>query len=275
MENEMSKTFFIIIICITAYFNNVKAQHNYKNYLTGSFGGSDFHIKDQHASPLIFSSLGIAPSLQYIRKGNVSQHYIEVSYYNDYLGTSVNNFHTENQRIRIRYSYFHSISDFKLISRDLRLFLGGSLGTFVCHSDYYHFIKPLNSNSRSNESWYWSNSLDISALLEYNPAIRESFSIMVFFPLVNSVTRPKFSPSGDLNYTDGDRKLIPPWPWKNGETEFLTDNFSLNTIITYHRPLLWQFNFQITYEFYYSFYDKPDEVNMYMNNLRAGITFCF
>jgi len=264
----MNKYFFISALISITICGYSLAQEEH-NHLGGSFGGSDFHIKDDHASPLIFSSIGIAPTLQYIHKGDEGRHYAEISYYYDYLWTSSDNFHNDNHRGRIRYSYLHSISEFKVINKDFELFLGGSIASFLCHSDYYHsWIPP--SVSRTIESWYWSNSLDLSAQLEYNATPREYFSIQFFIPIVSNISRPKYSSSGDYNYVDND------WKFKMfGETKFFPENFSMDFLFTYQRPVIWKFNLQLSYEFYYSFYNEPQNVNMYINNLRAGLFFCF
>jgi len=150
------------------------------------------------------------------------------------------------------------------------LFIGGSAASYLCHSDYYYQWLEPGSAARSMESWYWSNSIDLSTGLEYQPAEREFLSVQIFIPIVSNVSRPKFSPSGDFNYIDNDLKFR-----MFGETKFFPENFSVNAIVTYQHPLIWNFNYQISYEFYYSFFDKPKEVDMYMNILRAGLFFCF
>ena len=265
------KLFFLAstILCLTICSPSF-AQEDNRNYLGGSFGGSDFHIKDDHASPLIFSSIGFAPSLQYIHKGDESRHYAEASYFYDYLGTSSDNFHTDNHRGRLRYCYLHSVTNIQVFGNKFGFFLGGSASSFLCHSEYYYLFIPPDFYGKTIESWYWSSSLDISAQLEYNPAPGEFLSVQLFLPIVSNVSRPKYSPSGNYNYIDND------WKFKMfGETKFFPKNFSVNALLTYHRPLIWNFNLQICYEFYYSSYDEPREVNMYMNNVSIGLFFCF
>ena len=253
---------FIITSCCSA-------QTKERNYIGGSFGGTDFYLKDVHSTPLIFNSVGIAPSIQYIYKGGRHRHYAEVSYYHGNLKTSSGNFWDQNHNGRIRYCYLHSITDFAILSKQIDFFLGGSIGTFLSHSDYlYNWVSPVEA--RAGESWYWSNSLDISALLEYNPEPREAFSIQLFIPVVSNVSRPKYSLSGDFNYIDND------WKFKIfGKTKLFPDNFSVNTLVSYTAPLFDNINYQINYEFYYSFYDEPRDINMFMNNLRAGFLVCF
>jgi hypothetical protein len=246
------------------------AQDEDRSSLSASFGGSDFHIKDLHASPLLFSSIGIAPSLQYEHKSQEGRHYVEASYYSDYLGTTADDFTTNNHRARLRYSYVHSLMDIDLFSHRLELFLGGSVNSFLCHSNYYFSISNPPSVGRTIESWYWSSSLDLSFRAEYIVSSREFLSAHFYMPVISNVSRPAYSPGGNYNYTEND------WKFKMfGETRIVPKNFSLNVLLMYQRPLIGSFNMQVSYEFYYSTYDEPAEIRMYMNNLRAGLAFCF
>jgi hypothetical protein len=262
------KTFLSLLIFLILFFSEYALSQNIKrNYIGGSFGGSDFHIIDQRASPLIFGSLGIAPSLKYFYRGDESLHYIDISYFSDNLKTSAESFITENRRGRIRYSYLHSVTSFSIFKQSIDFYLGGSAESFLSHSDYfYEWI--ISGYRRAMESWYWSSSLDLSAQIEYNCAAGEFFSLQLIIPVVSNISRPKYSPSGDYNYMDND------WKFKMfGKTELFPNNFSLNTNLTYQHPLIWNFKLQVSYEFYYSSYKKPKDVNMYMNNFCAGLYF--
>jgi len=65
----MKLLFFMSIFSACSF-----AQQNEQNYLSLTFGGSDFHLKDEHASPLIFNSIGITPTFQYVHKGDKGGH---------------------------------------------------------------------------------------------------------------------------------------------------------------------------------------------------------
>lgn len=245
------------------------SQQNEQNYLGAGFGGSDFHIRDDHASPLIFSSIGIAPTVQFIHKGEESRQYAEASYYDDYLTTTADNFHTANHRGRARYGYLQAISDIAVWNHDVRLFLGGSVNSFLCHSDYYYLYFPPTTG-RTIKSWYWSSSLDLSFQAEYSSSQREFLSVQFFMPVISNVSRPQYSPSGDYNYVEND------WKFKMfGKTKLFFKNFALNALFVYHKPIIGSFNLQLSYELYYSTYNEPAQISMYMNNLRAGLFFCF
>jgi hypothetical protein len=257
----------LIILFILASCSLPQVVKN--DFITLSFGGSDFHIKDLRASPLIFSSICIAPSFNYLHKGSSVRHYLEGSYFNDALTTISDNFRTDNDRVRLRYGFLYSITDFEILKTNFKIFLGGSAATYLCHSEYYYKWNP-SGYARAMESWYWSNSVDLSAQLEYERSSREFIILQLFIPLYSNVSRPKYSTTADYNYIDND------WKFKMfGKSESLPSNISINSNITYQRELYWNFNLQINYEFYYSFYKKPKEISMFMNNLRAGLTYCF
>ena len=260
----------IISVILFVFTGTVFSQATDRNYLGISFGGSDFHVLDKQASPLIFNSIGIAPSLQFMYNGENSSHYAEASYYPDNLGTSVNNFSIKSRRGRLRYAYLHSVTNFEFWGNKIKFYLGGSINSYLCHSDYNYYSQPTDRNDFAYTSWYWSSSLDLCARLEYYPSGREFFSFQFFVPVVSNISRPKYSPSGDVNYSDNDRKFK-----MFGDTKFISDNFSVNALLIYQRPIFGQFNLQLSYEFYYSSYNIPRNVNMYMNNLRAGLFFCF
>ncbi len=265
MEKAKILPLFSVFFIITIQFSF--AQTKSESYLGGSFGGSDFHLRDIHASELIFRGVGIAPALQFIHKGRMSAHYAEASFYSDNLSATNANFNTTNWRARARYSYLHAIPG---ISNDnVRIFLGGSLSSLFCASDYY-FSLAGNFTGRAISSWYWSHSLDLSLMADYSPAYRESFFALLFFPVVSNVSRPQYSSSGDYSYTKNN------WKMKAfGRTESFIKNFSVNAILLYQRPVLGDFNLQLSYGFSYSFYGTPQDINMYMNDFRAGIFYCF
>jgi hypothetical protein len=219
---------------------------------------------------MIFSAWGIAPVLQYLHAGEESRHYFEASYYPSVLSTGPDNFRTYTWQGRGRYAYLRSIGGFGDPDRPLRLFLGGSLNSFLSRSDYYYFIKPLNGYSSTINSWYWSNSLDAAFQLEYGFAPREFLSLQCFVPILSNVSRPQYSPSGDYSYTEN------LWKMKMfGRTEFFPKNISCDLLFAFQVPVFWRFNFQVSYEFYFTSYDLPREVKMYMNNARGGVFFCF
>ena len=246
-----------------------RAQEEARNFIGASFGGSDFHIKDDHASPMIFSRLGIAPSLQYFFRGEANRQYAEISYYHGYLGTTADNYHDTDNRARVRYSYFHSIVDFTFLGQRISLFVGGSANSFMSHSDYY-YLYVQGTEARTIESWQWSTSLDLSFQLECALPDREFLSAQFFMPMVSNASRPQYSPGGDYNYVLND------WKYKMfGTTELFPENFSLNSLLVYQRPLRESLDVELSYEFYYSFYNRPQDIGMYMNNFRAGFIYTF
>jgi hypothetical protein len=241
-----------------------------QTYLGAGFGGTDFHISDLHSSPLIFGSIGIAPAVQFIQKGEKGIHNFELSYYNNYLPSSNSNFNTDSWRGRIQYSYVHLVSTSEIMNRTFNIYVGGSACTFFSKDVYYYYYKPVDANAIANVSWIWSHSIDLSAEADYNISEREFISAQIDMPLISNISRPEYSPSQDYNYTENAYKIK-----MFGTTEIFPNYFAMNLRLDYQRPLFWNFNMQVSYEFYYSFYNKPSEIKMYMNNFRGGLFYCF
>ncbi len=245
------------------------AQEASLDYVGGAFGGSDFHLRDDHASPLIFSAWGGTPALQYIHAGEGNRQYAEASYCFALIAAPPENFRTDNWRGRIRYAYLVSAAEFGPGDRPFRLFVGGSLNSFLSRSNYYYFIKPLNGYTTAIDSWYWSTSIDAAVHLEYGIAEREFVSLQCFVPLIGNVSRPAYSPSLDYSYTENTFRMK-----MFGRTEFFPKNLSCDVLLSIQFPVVWRFNAGASYELYYASYDLPREVKMYMNNLRVGAFFC-
>lgn len=246
------------------------AQETTWDYIGGCFGGSDFHVRDDHASPMIYSAWGIAPALQYLHAGGGNRQYAEASFFSAVLSSGPPNFRTDNWRGRARYAYLGSVADFGSHDGPFRFFLGGSITSYLSRSNYYYFIKPLNGYSSTIDSWYWSHSLDAALQVEYGLAEREFLTVQCFVPIVSNVSRPRYSPSGDYSYTEN--------VWKMrmfGRTEFFPENISCDILVAFQVPVVWRFNCQVGYEFFFTSYDIPRDVKMYMNNARAGVVYCF
>ncbi|MGE5458321.1 MAG: hypothetical protein ACM3RX_08190 [Methanococcaceae archaeon] len=259
----------IIILFLFLLLSPAFAQEGEKHFIGGSFGGSDFHLKDNHASLLIFSGMNTTPSFQYYYNGKIDRHYFEATYSFQPLTTLSDNFNTINDLFRLRYSYVHSLSNFKFLDREFVIYGGGSVSTLLSSSNYYQDQQISIPRVKSIRSWYWSHSIDMSFQLVHNLYPRQFFSLQVYIPLISNVSRPQYSPSADLNYPELD------WKMKMfGKTAFITDNFSLNSILAFQSPLYWKLNYQLSYEFYFSTYSKPKAVKMFQNSLRAGLFFC-
>ena len=256
----------VSVLCLTV---DSKAQEGERNAVGLAFGGSVFHLKDVHASPLIFRGTGIAPAAEYLYRGKECRQEVEASYYAGELATSNTNFTTKNWRARIRYAYLAPVLRFAFLNEQWDLFAGGSLESFFCKSDYWYSLAG-RFNGRSISSWYWSHSLDCSAQLECPLASGEYLAIAASLPLVSNVSRPVYSPAGDYNYDENDWKIK-----VLGETRVFPRNFSMIARVMYVRPLASAWSLHLGYEFASSSYDRPADVDMYMNALRAGVLYSF
>jgi hypothetical protein len=230
---------------------------------------SDFHIRDDHASPLIFSKFGVGPVLQYSYDGIDNRHSFRGTYSFSDLTTSNQNFHTENWRGRVSYSYLRSVGDFELLDRQCSFSCGASVTSFFCKSDYFYSMMG-QFNGRAISSWYWSHSIDLIAQVECVPGQGELLFASLSVPAISNVARPGYSPSADYNLTENE------WKIKGfGETRFFPRNFSTDFLLVYRRPIVSSFSLQIGYEFSSSTYDKPVEVRAYMNGFHTSLLFGF
>ncbi len=256
---NFTKLLFLLIL----FFSNSFAQE--RNHIGIHFGLTDFHLKDDHASPLFFRGIGITPSIQFMYKGESAIHSFELSYYSDYLGSINSIFNTNNWRGKVKYSYLHYLTDLIKPDNQLELFIGASLSSFFSLSDYRY----INDNL-AIKSWYWNHSLNIELALIYSFNQKEYISARLSSPVVSNISRPKYSPSENYSYSTNIYKVD-----LFDKMVFFPNNFFINTILAYHTPISQSFGLQIEYEFFYSLYNKPKEVSMYMNNVRAGLFWQF
>ena len=259
------QSLFGILFSITAFLcNSIQAQQS--DLIGLSFGASNFHIVDEHTSPLIFKGTGIAPSIQYIHKGSRIDHMVDGSFYYDNLSTSASNFYTENFRGRFRYSLFYKPSFNEKAAKRFEFSVGVSVTSFYCKSDYYFDLH--SSRARSISSWYWSHSLDFTTMFNFNLSDRDFINFRVYIPVLSNISRPEYSSSGGYDYEKNE------WIVETfGTTEFFPANFNVNAHIDYQHQISTHIRFQFGYEFYFATYNKPDQIGMYMNNFRLGMFY--
>ncbi len=271
----MNRTILLFALTSMLLATVCRAQTTVGNEIGASFGGTLIGLRDRHASAMIYDGLSIAPKIEYVHNGEHDRHIFDASYFSDEMSTTIDNFRTVTRGGRIRYSYVHEVTDFRVWDNPLKLFLGGAVGSFLSHSDFMYLYTPLSLFGQGNESWYWSNSLDVVALMEYQPAEHQGIRAALWFPVLSSISRPTYSPSGNYNYVEQDWKFSPPWPWKSGSLESFPDNVAFDISVSYTRPLIWDFDFQVSYEFSYAGLKGPQETRMYQNTLRVGMVLCF
>ena len=129
--------------------NSSFAQKN--NDLIGlSFGVSNFHITDEHTSPLIFRGTGISPfselAAYWCQKQPLCRRLLFLM---TNLSSSSDNFSTENFRGRFRYSFLHKTSDSLSVNKRLEFSFGGSVTSFYCKSDYYFDMRTIRARVNS------------------------------------------------------------------------------------------------------------------------------
>jgi hypothetical protein len=256
----------LYLLLLLLLMSNSSFAQNKKDLIGLSFGASNFHIADEHTSPLIFRGTGIAPSVTWQHTGIRNSQYAEGSFFYDNLSSSSDNFITENFMGRFRYSFLHKTSDSLSVKQRFEFSIGGSLTSFYCKSDYYFDMR--NIRARSIASWYWSHSLDLAVQLNYFFSERNYLGLQIFSPLISNVSRPPYSSSGSYDYVTNEW-VIKPF----GRTVLFPQNFSVNTNMVYQLPVSAKLSIRLNWEFYFMNYTDPDDIGMYMNNFRIGIFY--
>lgn len=255
---------FLLLLFLLTCHSSVAQKKN--DQIGISFGGSNFHITDDHTSPLIFRGTGIAPSINWQHIGKRNSQYAEGSFSFANLSSSTDNFRTENFRGRFRYSFLHKSSDSIIADKGFEFSYGGSVTSFYCKSDYFFDLRT--TRGRAIESWYLSQSIDMSLQLNYFFSDKNYLGLQIFSPLISSVSRPFYSPSGGYDYAENDWIIKPI-----GRIELFPKNFSVNINLIYQVPVSTNLGIRINWEFYFMKYSVPDDISMYMNNFRIGVFY--
>jgi hypothetical protein len=267
---SMFRFVFTVLLILSVLPGHVAGQKAVDRNLVAAFGISNLHILDELASPLVFSHTGIAPSIRYNARRPNSNQYIEGSFFYNHLKTAQDNFSVRNYSGRFRYAYFYTPFRLKLAENDLNISFGGSFTSFFNRSEYEFEIYYNSTTSRAITSWYWSHSIDPGFQVEYYLKERTFFSLQFYIPVISNVSRPTYSSSGDYNYTTNEREIN-----VHGETVFFPENASYNCLLTFGTPISEKLSLHVGYDFYLAHYNLPDNIDMYMNNFRIGLSYYF
>lgn len=257
-----AKPILYCVYMLVALMTSVHSQDSKSNFLSMSFGGSNFHVLDRHAGYLIFRGTGIAPSLNYRRLCGKSEHSVAGSFYYDNLRSSSDNYKTEIIGGQFRYAYFRTIRSEKAF-----ISAGLSLSSHYFQSEYQ--FKNRKEWARAIISWYWKHSIDVALRLkkQWN---KSKLELDVYIPVVCNISRPEFSSSGNYDYERNS------WVVETfGTTEFIAQSPGINSILTYTLNLSERLNLNAGYEFSYSQYSKSELIRFYMNNIRIGLSYGF
>ncbi len=116
------------------------------------------------------------------------------------------------------------------VNKGFEFSFGGSVTSFYCKSDYFFDLRTIRA--RAIESWYLSQSIDMSLQLNYFFSDRNYLGLQIFSPLISSVSRPFYSTSGGYDYAENDW-IIKPF----GRMELFPKNFSVNINMIYQVPV--------------------------------------
>lgn len=270
MMHKKNLFLFLINIALTSAFcDDIFAQDYPANSIAINTGINNFHLLDQHATPVIFRGSGFAPSIEYYHYGRNGLHSIEGTFSHFKLSAAAtDNYKTEILSGHFRYSFFLLPVEKRSLKNKPVFAFGASLTSTFLHSDYW--ILPATSWIKGIESWYVSHSLDLAAQFSYAFRKKDNVTIRLFIPLVSNVSRPEYSSSGDYNYerNDWDVKVF-------GKTMFITENLFTDLDVSYQRILRENLDLTAGWGFKYARCNKPDAVRWYMNIFKIGLIYRF
>jgi len=246
-------------------FPVITVSHAQSDFIGVSFGGSNLHILDEHATPLIYRGTVILPSLSYDHCSGTSSHTIFGSFHHGFLFAGAENFKTEVIGWDFSYTYLHKIAT---MHGGFSFDAGGSVSSFFNKSDYSFDV--VTFWAKNIESWYGRHSVDLCAGIHNNFNSRNYIEATLNMPLVSNIGRPAYSASGDYNYEENDWDIS-----CFGNTSFFPMNFSVKTQVSYSMMISERFFAVADYIFFYSRSIEPQQIRLYSNNFIIGVGYAF
>ncbi|RPI18126.1 MAG: hypothetical protein EHM58_06820 [Ignavibacteriae bacterium] len=245
----------LLLIYSHAFSQDTTAKHSLQLIV----GLSDFHVRDEFASSLIYRNTNFAVEGEYMIKTDKSIQSFQLAGYNAVLKTNLEKYDAENFRVSFRYNYLHNISKYKIWGNDLNIFLGGGGYSLLNFSQYNEYISEYGVLT---ESWYWVHSAEVSAFANYNTG-SNNLGFAADFSLISNVSRPQYS------YIPGTYRYSHINPF--GKMEVFWNNPSVHIKIIYGYQLSSRFQILAQYNFQYSYFDEPRIIGLYMNNFLTGV----
>jgi len=258
---------FFMILCSAAFAQNKEQPKKNKitNSIGVSIGLSDFHVRDELASPLIYRHMGITGSGEYVLSGENYKHLFEASGYYDILKSSSEHYEAENGRIGGRYNYLHKITELNLFKNRLTVFGGGGIYSFLNYSFYREFISEIGLITIS---YYMLHSAELSIWLDYSIGSSNQLSLKLNLPLISNASRPTYSTATPGTNQVGEFSLFGTMAafWETPAVQLKTAySFKISKLVS----------ISAQYVFHYLYYSVPRKIAMYMNDFRVGIYFLF
>lgn len=258
---KIYRIFFVLFISSLHILS--QDSHLKTNSLSVSIGLSDFHVRDEIASPLTYGNRTLRLGIEYNAKKDLYRHIIELDGYYGLIYIRFPKYETENIRGSLRYSYLHLIHRAKLFSSPLVFYIGGCIHTFLNHSSYREYI---TTSGIIEAPWYWSHSLGLSLLTHYQFKENE-FTIHCNYSILSNVSRPAYS------YVPGTQTSEPIKPL--GKMEMFWNHQKFRAKLEYIHRLGKLWNISASYNFEYLCYPNPRKIALYMNNVYFGVTIKF
>ena len=233
------------------------------NDFSASIGLSDFHIRDERASPLTFRGQGIMFNVSYGRTGENHKHLLDFLINTDMLNSDFGEYYSFGIRGYARYNYYYRVVNSNRRDNRFNIFIGGGLSTFLNCSFFFEKSYPEQVSNNLANTWYFVHSIEISVLMDYKYKGKNIFELRLFQPLVSNISRPPYSIAWSTPNSTGLFNLI-------GNNSFFWEYSNIQLKLMYQRLINEWLNLSFDYYFQYSSYPQPRQLNFYSNYFLAG-----
>ena len=259
---SIHRFFFILSILFILIINSFSQLP--QNTISLSGGISDFHMKDERISDVIFRGdlYNIRSSYNHITENYI--HDVKIDIGIGKVESIIKEYDVSQYNGEISYTLFKFIK--QVSNNSFNSFAGLGINSSFLTS---YILTPGYITNFCEWTWYWKNSLDISLLEKINLYKNNFLEVCINIPVIKFITRPEYS----NNVINNDPNIY--HALKRSKFSFLTNNFVIGSEIVYRNVISSKFDLHLIYNFNYASTINPVNMEMFSNNFTAGVTWKF
>lgn len=235
-----------------------------------SVGVNDFHLKDEYLSPSIFAGGMFSTEILYQVKSKQIKHAVDFYFSTGHINSDVQPRDVTPYIGSASYSFFHTLQTWTIAEHPLEIYIGTGLSSFFAYTDFVAEDRAADYRYY-DQSWYWSHSLDLHFLGEYQFDVNRSLLIKLTTPIVRLVSRPE----NGHEFNEKNMRIINSFfnAAKGGKPELFWENPAVLCELEYRGRITDRAEFRGAYSFTYISSDRPLSMGMYWNNFMVGISW--
>jgi hypothetical protein len=240
-----------------------------------SLGISDFHQKDKYLSPFVFNGMTLASRISWRMEDAMSRHGVDAFFSRGSLDSDVQPRNVTQTLAYLSCYGVHPIGTWDYAGNPLQLLVGAGLSSFVANTDFNAIDRTYNVVA-TDQSWYWSHSLNAVVACAYRLDGGRDLSVQVTAPVLRLVSRPENGHWLSTSNLDVSKNFLRAAT--KGKIEYLWDDLVLFGEIEYRHQISSHFGLRGTYWFGYMSSGKPDamlSMGMYANHFLVGLDWVF